>query len=429
MRTGEIVLVTIAAFMNGSELGGRLWRAAFAFVLSLGLSLPATAGAQTFNRQAEWSDSFDATLPEVRAVNSLQPTLSPEALGRMQLAIQRYRVLQASGGWPVITPTSRTALRLGSRDKVVSALRERLAASGDLRQVSGRTDVYDSYVAAAVRRFQLRHGLTANGMLDQPTIDALNVPVSVRLRQLEMNLGRIQEASSDLADRYVLVNIPAAEIEAVENGRVRSRHTAVVGKIDRPSPILTSRVHELNFNPYWTVPVSIIRRDLIPKVKKDPSYLADQRIKIYRWGNTEREYHYTEIDWNTDEATQYMFRQEPGELNSLGTVKINFHNQHQVYLHDTPQKSLFGDGARFHSSGCVRVQNVRELITWLVRPNGWDRSQVDATIRSGQRLDVKLDRQTQIKFAYITAWVNADGVVHFRDDIYGRDGMNTASLQ
>ncbi|MEM8664588.1 MAG: peptidoglycan-binding protein, partial [Pseudomonadota bacterium] len=128
------------------------------------------------NRQAEWSDRFDATLPEVRAVNSLAPTLTPEALGRMQLAIERYRTLAASGGWPIVKPTKRQALRLGARDKVVAVLRQRLSASGDLRQVSGRTDVYDSYVAAGVKRFQMRHGLTAHGILDQPTIDALNVP-------------------------------------------------------------------------------------------------------------------------------------------------------------------------------------------------------------------------------------------------------------
>ncbi|MEM7695198.1 MAG: L,D-transpeptidase family protein [Pseudomonadota bacterium] len=396
-----------------------------ALVLAPSLALGQTA----FNRQAEWSDAFDATLPEVRAVNSLAPTLAPETLGRMQLAIARYRQLSAAGGWPLLRPTSRTALRIGSRDRLVTTLRERLIASGDLRQVGGRSNVYDSYVQGAVKRFQLRHGLRSTGILDQPTINAMNVPVSVRLRQLEMNLGRISEKSGKLADRYVLVNIPAAEIEAVEAGRVRSRHTAVVGKVDRPSPILTSQVHELNFNPYWTVPVSIIRRDLIPKMQEDPSYLADNKIKIYRWGDTSREFDYREIDWTTDEATKYMFRQEPGELNSLGTVKINFHNEHQVYLHDTPQKSLFGDGARFHSSGCVRVQNVRELITWLVRPNGWDRGQVDAVIRSGQRLDVKLERPTQIMFAYITAWVNADGVVHFRDDIYGRDGMGSLALR
>ncbi|MEM8665381.1 MAG: L,D-transpeptidase family protein, partial [Pseudomonadota bacterium] len=313
-----------------------------------------------FKRQAEWSDRFDATLPEVRAVNSSQPTLSPEALGRMNVAIQRYRTLVAQGGWPVVPP-NRKALRLGTTDKNVATLRLRLAASGDLTQRSGRQEVFDSYVAAALKRFQLRHGLPAHGILDQGTLDALNVPVQTRLRQLEMNLGRISETSKDLKDRYVLVNIPAAEIVAVENGRVRSRHTGVVGKIDRQSPELTSRVHEINFNPYWTVPTSIVRRDLIPKMRTDPQYLTNQKIRIYRWGDTSREFSWTEIDWNTEEATKYMFRQDPGELNSLGTVKINFHNKHQVYLHDTPDKTLVGEGARFHSSGCVRVQNVREL--------------------------------------------------------------------
>ncbi|WP_232372733.1 L,D-transpeptidase family protein [Acuticoccus mangrovi] len=383
---------------------------------------------RSFERQAEWSDRFDATLPEVRAVNSTAPTLSPATLGRMQIAIEQYRTIAATGGWPTVNSPQK-AMRLGTRDNAVRTLRRRLTISGDLVQIGGRDDVFDSYVAAAVRRFQMRHGLAPTGIVDQATLDAMNVPVYVRLGQLETNLGRIAEYSGKLDDRYVLVNIPAAEIEAVEHGRVRSRHTAVVGRIDRQSPILTSKIYEINFNPYWTVPVSIVRRDLIPKMKENPSYLKDQKIHIYRWGDETREYDYTEIDWNTDEATQYMFRQEPGELNSLGTVKINFHNMHQVYMHDTPQKSLFGEDARFHSSGCVRVQNVRELITWLVQGNGWDRAQVDAAIRSGQRLDVQLKRPTQVMFAYITAWVNADGVVHFRDDIYRKDGVETLALR
>jgi len=383
---------------------------------------------QAYKRAAEWSARFDATLPEVKAVNSTQPTLSPEALGRMQLAIERYRTLAAGGGWPFVPPT-RQALRLGMTDPAVATLRRRLIASGDLTPRGGRETVFDSYVAAALKRFQMRHGLLADGIVDQATLDALNVPVHVRLRQLEINLGRIQNETRNLKDRYVLVNIPAAEIEAVENGRVRSRHTGVVGKIDRQSPLLTSNIHEINFNPYWTVPVSIIRKDLIPKMNENPSYLENNKIRIYRWGDTSREYDYTEIDWSTDEATEYMFRQEPGELNSLGTVKINFHNKHQVYLHDTPDKTLFGDDTRFHSSGCVRVQNVRELITWLLKPNGWNRAQVDQVIRSGQRLDVPLDLKTQIKFVYITAWVNADGVVHFREDIYRKDTQEELALR
>ncbi len=410
-----------------ADLARRAFLKGAAAAAAAGATLPAwaqetpVAALQSFNRQAEWADRFDATTPEVSAVNSALPTLSPEALGRMQLAVEQYRVIAAQGGFPLVEMPKK-ALRLGDRDRVVASLRARLNASGDLTVGSGRTDIYDSYVSAAVRRVQLRHGLNPHGFLDGVTVQALNVPVAVRLRQLETNIGRISGLSEGLQSRYVLVNIPAAEIEAVENGRVRSRHTGVVGKVDRPSPELTSKIHEINFNPYWTVPVSIVRRDLIPKMQANPQYLTEQKIRIYKWGNTEVEYDWRQIDWNTDEATQYMFRQDPGELNSMGTVKINFYNPHDVYMHDTPQKNLFGEDARFHSSGCVRVQNVRELITWILQPSGWDRAQVDQVIRSGQRLDVKVVQPPQIMFAYITAWVNADGVVHFRNDIYNKDG-------
>lgn len=258
--------------------------------------------------------------------------------------------------------------------------------------------------------------------MGKSTIEALNVPAQVRLSQLETNLVRLRSMSGYLGDRYVMVNIPAAEIEAVENGRVRSRHTAVVGKIDRQTPILNSSIYELNFNPYWTVPVSIIRKDLIPKMKEDPQYLQKNRIRIFDWKGNELAWQ--QIDWNTDEATKYQFRQEPGEINSLGSVRINFHNKHQVYLHDTPSKSLFGSDYRFHSSGCVRVQNVRELITWLLASTtaDWNRARVDETIRSGAREDVKLQSKVPIYMTYITAWATAEGVVHFRDDIYDRDG-------
>ena len=385
---------------------------------------------QDYKARAEWADRFDATLPAVNAVKSSEPTLSPQTASYIEQAIQRYNLIVSQGGWPMVPP-GEPQLRLGVRSQNVQVLRQRLMISGDLSQTAGSAQTFDSYVDAAVRRFQLRHGLNPDGVVDQATLQALNVPAQTRLRQLETNLVRVRSmaGSGSLGDRYVMVNIPAAEIEAVENGRVRSRHTAVVGKIDRPSPVLSSKIYEINFGPYWTVPVSIIKKDLIPKMNEDPEYLTRNKIKIYRWGNTEQELQPTEIDWNTDEAAQYMFRQEPGEVNSLGTVKINFHNTHQVYLHDTPAKNLFGQDFRFNSSGCVRVQNVRELITWLLEGNGWDRAQVDQTIRSGERLDVALKVQTPVYFSYITAWATADGVVHFRPDIYDRDGAEGLALR
>ncbi|MEW5422452.1 L,D-transpeptidase family protein [Amorphus sp. 3PC139-8] len=408
---------------------------ALAALVSVTGALPALAqggsplqALQDYKVRAEWADRFDATLPAVSAVKSSQPTLSPETASYIEQSIQRYQQIVSKGGWPLLPP-GQPELRLGVKDQRVKILRQRLMISGDLSQTAGAALTFDSYVDAAVRRFQLRHGLNPDGVVDQNTQIAMNVPADVRLRQLETNLVRVRSMSGYLGDRYVMVNIPAAEIEAVENGQVRSRHTAVVGKIDRPSPVLSSKIYEINFNPYWTVPVSIIKKDLIPKMKEDPEYLTRNHIKIYRWGNTEEEFQPTDIDWNTDEAAQYMFRQEPGEGNSLGSVKLSFHNQYQVYMHDTPAKNLFGQDFRFHSSGCVRVQNVRELITWLLQDNGWNRAQVDETIRSGERLDVDLKTQTPVYFSYITAWATADGVVHFRQDIYDRDGAEGLALR
>ncbi|MEP3049473.1 MAG: L,D-transpeptidase family protein [Roseibium sp.] len=393
-------------------------------VVAFGSGVSAQTALQSLqqNRQkVEWADNFDIATDNITEVKSSAPTLSPETAGYISVAIDRYQRIVQAGGWGSVS-TGGKPLRIGAKDPRVVELRRRLIVSGDLEQQAGLSGTFDSYVDAALRRFQLRHGLIPDGVMGETTVEALNIPAYVRLRQLETNLVRVRSMSGDLGDRYVMVNVPAAEIEAVENGRIRSRHTAVVGKIDRQTPILNSKIYELNFNPTWTVPVSIIRKDLIPKMKEDPEYLAKNKIRIYNWrGNTEIAWQ--QIDWNTEEATQYRFTQDPGQENSLGSVRINFHNKHQVYLHDTPSKTLFGEGYRFHSSGCVRVQNVRELVTWLLQSTtpDWDRSKVDTIIRSGAREDVKLKKSIPLYMTYVTAWANADGVVHFRDDIYDRD--------
>jgi L,D-transpeptidase YcbB len=375
-------------------------------------------------QRVEWEDKFDATMKSLQAMQSSNPTLSPQTADYISVAIDQYSRIVQLGGWGTVSGTGgKRPLRIGAKDARVLELRKRLMVSGDLEQTAGLSNTFDSYVDAGLRRFQMRHGLIPDGLLGDSTIAALNVPAEVRLRQLETNLVRLRSMSGFLGDRYVMVNIPAAEIEAVENGQVRSRHTAVVGKIDRQTPILNSKIYELNFNPYWTVPVSIIRKDLIPKMKQDPEYLAKNKIRIFDWHGNELTWQ--QIDWNTEEATKYQFRQEPGEINSLGSVRINFHNTHQVYLHDTPSKTLFGSDYRFHSSGCVRVQNVKELVTWLLQSTtpDWDRARVDSVIRTGEREDVKLKSTIPLYLTYITAWSTSDGVIQFRDDIYNRDGL------
>lgn len=411
---GSIVLGLCAIVLGGAVPGS--------VVPAMAQSASPLDALRQYKQRVEWEDRFQATMDSLRAMESSSPTLSPETADHISIAINRYSRIVQMGGWGRVTGTGKP-LRIGVKDARVVELRRRLIASGDLEQTAGLSNTFDSYVDAGVRRFQMRHGLIPDGVVSESTVVALNVPANVRLRQLETNLVRLRAMSGFLGDRYVMVNIPAAEIEAVENGRVRSRHTAVVGKIDRQTPILNSKIYELNFNPYWTVPVSIIRKDLIPKMKEDPEYLAKNKIRIFDWKGNELSWQ--EIDWNTEEATKYQFRQDPGEINSLGSVRINFHNEHQVYLHDTPSKTLFGSDYRFHSSGCVRVQNVRELVTWLLQSTtpDWDRAQVDQIIRTGAREDVRLKSAIPLYLTYITAWSNADGVIHFRDDIYNRDDL------
>ncbi|TLP43404.1 murein L,D-transpeptidase [Cohaesibacter sp. CAU 1516] len=373
-------------------------------------------------RPAEWGDRFDTPGQTVAAVRTAEPTLSKNTADNIQMAIQTYYGIVQQGGWPLV-PDDQT-LRIGARSQTVAILRRRLLMSGDLQQNVGMSDVFDSYVDAAVRRFQSRHGFSPDGIVGKDTFAALNVPAEVRMRQLETNLVRVRSMSGYLGERYVMVNIPAAEIETVEGGYVHSRHTGVVGKIDRQTPVLASKIHEINFNPYWHVPKSIIIKDLIPKMQKDPSYLSDNKIKIRDLRNNV-ELDATQVDWTTDEALNYQFRQEPGAKNSMGSIKINFHNKHAVYLHDTPSKTLFGSSYRFHSSGCVRVQNVREFVTWVLKDTqGWDRLAIDEAIRAGERVDVSVRGRVPIYMTYITAWSTNGGMIHFRDDIYNRDGLS-----
>ena len=259
-------------------------------------------------------------------------------------------------------------------------------------------------------------------MVSDSTFAAMNIPAAVRLNQLSTNLTRLKGLAAKLPPRFVMVNIPAAQVEAVEQGQVASRHTAIVGKVDRPSPMVNSKIYEINFNPYWTVPVSIIKKDLIPKMQADPQYTTKFHIRIYNQQG--QELTPAQVNWNSDEATKYQFREDPGDTNSLGLVKINFYSKDGVYMHDTPNKGLFNDEFRFDSSGCVRIQNIRELITWLLRDTpGWNRDMIDEMFKNGQRLDVKLVQQVPVYWVYVTAWATPDGVVQFRDDIYGRDGF------
>ena len=381
---------------------------------------PILQGLIEQNQRKDLGQDFDSASRTIHMPKASLPTLSPSTADTTAQAVGEYEGILSRGGWARVPPVDR--LRLGNRHPAVVALRKRLAVTGDLDAHAGETDIYDSYVEAAVRRFQARHGISIDGIVRPETITRMNVPCDVRVGQLKTNVARLKALTRDLGERYVMVNIPAAQVEAVENGVAVGRYTAVVGRPDRPSPDVNSKITAINFNPYWTVPVSLVRRDLEPLMQKDPTYLTTEHIHIYDMHGQELQP--SQIDWNSNQAVNYRFRQDPGDFNSLGTMRIQFPSPDGVYMHDTPEKGLFGSDMRFHSSGCVRVQNVRELAQWLLRDTpGWSSQQIEETVKSGARTDAKLKQPVPVHWVYVTAWATPDGVVQFRDDIYNKDGL------
>nr|WP_210320283.1 L,D-transpeptidase family protein [Pseudaminobacter soli] len=377
------------------------------------------------SRRGNWDDQFDAKVTGAAKVASHVPIFSPMTATYVEAAIGQYQGIVSAGGWPMVPAGKK--LKLGVADGDVEVLRKRLMVSGDLSPNAGISPAFDTYVDAAVKRFQARHGLPADGVLGQYTYQMMNVSAPVRLGQLETNLVRLRSMSGFLGNRYVVVNIPAAQIEAVENDRVVSRHTAIVGKIDRQTPLLNSKINEIIVNPYWTAPVSIVRKDIIPLMRKNPNYLKDNSIRIF--GPNGSEIDPQSIDWSTEDAAKFRFRQDPGAINAMASVKINFPSPENVYMHDTPQQGLFNKLMRFDSSGCVRVQNVRDLVTWILRDTpGWDRQTFEQTIKSGVNTPVAVTDPVPVYFTYVSAWSTGEGVVHFRDDIYARDGVDELQL-
>jgi len=400
--------------------------------MALPTALRAQEGESIFdmfsrNRVLRDADQSGNTAAAQALIETNEPILSYDTAYNLQLAISQYEPFVAAGGWEEI-PQEAYGLVLGNDKQSVIQLKRRLISSGDMPLVENVNTLFDAGTDLGVRFFQARHGLIVNGQVDEATWYAMNVPAATRLQQLYLNATRVQTMAANLSERYVVVNIPAATIEAVGGGMVEQRHTAVVGRVDRATPIMASKVSQINFNPYWHVPKSLIERDLTKYMQENPNYLAEQNIHIYDGGG--QEVSPASIDWtNLGNAVNYMYRQEPGAANSMGHCKINFFNPYDCYLHDTPAKALFGENARFHSSGCVRVEGVNQLVNWLLRDNGdWDQSKVDATFESNQRLDVECKARVPLHTTYITAWANKQGTVSFRDDVYEFDAQGKVTF-
>ncbi len=344
---------------------------------------------------------------------------SPEA---MQGAISLYEEIVAGGGWRKLP---KGKLEKSAKGPAVVALRERLVRENylDIDALNGAApEVYDGQIIGAIRAFQINHGIAPSGKVDNRTRGELDVAASHRLFQLQENQVRIATYAQDLGERNILVNIPSTQLETVENGIVFARHNVVVGKVTRPTPSLASKVTDVTFNPYWNAPASIVAKDIIPKYLKDPNYLDQMHMRIFD-GVGGPEIDPTSVDWENTPPERYHFRQEPGEHNSLATVKVNFANKFMVYMHDTPHRELFLQNARFESSGCVRVDNVRMFIDWILSgQDGFNEAQFEMITATEETYVMPVRRSADVRFMYLTAWATEDGRVNFRPDIYNLDG-------
>jgi murein L,D-transpeptidase YcbB/YkuD len=345
------------------------------------------------------------------------PFVSEAAVSSLQQAIDRYRQIVAAGGWPAMQ--GNTSLRPGDTGAEIVAARRQFALTGDLAGGGSASPVFDAEFRDGLARFQIRNGLRVSGFLDSRTYAALNVSAQERLKQLETNLARVKSLLSiNKAPRYVLVNVPAFTLQAVDKGTLALTSNVVVGKPTRATPKVSAKIVEVNFYPTWTVPESIARADLIPKLQKDPAYFVNEHFSVVAKGG-EVDPH--AIDWTKPEVVNYRFVQDPGTFNALGVVRINMPNKHSVYMHDTPLKQLFSQSARAFSSGCVRVQQVLDLVAWLLAPVGWTPEKVQAAAENGKSISVSLRKSVPVHFVYLTAFVSENGMVQFRPDIYGRD--------
>jgi L,D-transpeptidase YcbB len=406
MRTATLLAISTVLLASASAFGQGTTDAPITLAATTHPAKPAVAASTAESRSA------------AALALSHEPTFDEGTAQRIKDAALSYSDISVRGGWPVIPADAKFAIGVaGPNDDL---LRRRLIVTEDLAadKASGS---FDETLAEAVKHFQVRHGLAATGTVTPRTLSALNVTVHKRIRQLEASLERLENMNFPFGQRYVVVNIPATFAEAVENDIVVRRYRVIVGKTEKPSPTLIAEITSVNLNPTWTVPSSIAKTEISAHMRKDPGYLARMHMEVL--DGHDHAIDPASVDWSGTHVPNFTVRQHNGAWNALGSVKIDMPNPYSVYMHDTNQRNLFSDDYRFDSHGCARVDNVRDLATWLLQEEmpKWTRAAVDAAIATGQREDVVLPKKVPVAWIYLTAWMTRDQTIQFRNDIYAQD--------
>lgn len=337
---------------------------------------------------------------------------------RLKEQLIKYRNLEKKGGFPTIT-THQKNLSIGNNDSCVLNLKQYLSLTGDL-QKNDKSIVFTDSLRNALQYFQQRMGLVENGKLTERTLQELNCPIEVRIRQIMVNMERLRWIPVDMEQEYLLINIPEFRLHIFEQNKPINSIKVVVGSALTKTSIFKGNLSQIVLNPYWGVPTSIVRKEIVPKLKQNTSYLARNNMEVLS-GN--KVVNPASINWNSyDKNVPFEFRQKPGKNNALGKMKFLFPNNFHIYLHDTPSKSLFNESKRAFSHGCIRVENPKKLALYLLRNDAnWNEQKVDKILKTDQETGIRVRPTVPVYIAYFTAWVDSKGQMNFRNDLYQLD--------
>lgn len=329
-----------------------------------------------------------------------------------------YREIYKKGGFPVVI-TTKKGLAITESDSCLLAVKQHLFLTGDLK-VNDKTIIFTEQLAKAVTNFQHRMGLNENGKINTQTITELNKPVAFRIKQMMVNLERLRWVPVKMENEFLLVNIPEYKLHIIENGKLVWTTNVVVGKELKQTSIFKGNISRIILNPYWNIPNSIIRNEIVPHIKSNPNYLANNNMEVL---SGDKVVNPSTINWYKYKGdVPFTIRQKPGLDNALGKMKFLFPNNFNIYLHDTPSKGLFNSTDRAFSHGCIRVENPKKLLSHFLRNDAsWNPEKVDSILKTNNEFGIQVKPTVPVYIVYFTSWVDSKGQLNFRNDIYYLD--------
>ena len=370
-------------------------------------------------KKIKYGKTLDAILEAKGDPFSKFEPLNPE-YKKLKVLLADYRAIEKKGGWPVISIEQK--LVKGDTSAQILNVKKYFNVTGDLKS-SNQKNLLDESVEEAVKAFQKRHGLTEDGILGGKTVEEMNTPITKRIEQIIINMERWRWVPQNFSDNYLMVNIPEYKLRIYEKEKEVMNMNVIVGKAANSTPIFNDELEFVVFNPYWNLPKSIVINEMLTLLRKNPVIIEKENMEVYQ-GKPENLIDPYTVDWNAvdSENPPYQIRQKPGGNNALGKMKFLFPNEYDVYLHDTPGHELFSQAKRGFSHGCIRLEKPKELALYLLRNDAeWNNQNIDQLLTTDEEKFVKLQKKVPVYILYFTSWVDAQGIPHFRDDIYSHD--------